>query len=110
MQQGGPEGPPRDAWCDLRAGHDIDDATSAVRSELDGAGCESEQGVVLASAHVVAWVEVGATLAHDDLAGVDQLATEALHAKALGIGVAAVTGTGNALFGCHVVTSPQRCR
>jgi len=107
MQQGGPEGPPRDACCDLSAGHNVDDASAAVRSELNPAGCEGEQGVVLAASHVVAGVEVGAALANDDLAGVDFLAAETLHAQALGIGVAAVTGTGNALFGCHVVTSPR---
>ena len=55
-----------------------------------GARGQREQRVVAAAADVVAGVEVGAALADDDLAGVDQLAAEALDAEALGVGVAAV--------------------
>ena len=64
---------------------DVDDAAPAAGAELHRAVLEREQGVILAAAHVEAGVEVRATLANDDLAGVDQLATEALHAEALGV-------------------------
>jgi hypothetical protein len=43
-------------------------------------------------------VEVRATLAHDDLAGLDDLSAEALHAEALGVGVATVLGARDAPF------------
>ena len=69
---------------------------------------EREQGVVAAAADVQAGVEVGAALAHEDLAGVDELAAEALHAEPLRVGVTAVTARGGALLVCHVAgpTSP----
>ena len=62
-----------------------------------------EQRVVAAAADVVAGVEVGAALAEDDLAGLDLLAAEPLHAEALGVGVAAVTAGRRALLVCHGV-------
>jgi hypothetical protein len=46
-------------------------------------------------------VEVGAPLADDDLAGVDDLAAEALDAEALGVGVAPVAGGAEALLVGH---------
>ena len=58
-------------------------------------------GLVPAAADVGARVEVGTALAHDDLAGVDHLAAEALDAEALGVGVAAVLGGRGALLVCH---------
>ena len=48
-----------------------------------------------------AGVEVGAALAHDDLAGVDDLAAVPLDAEALGVGVATVLGGRGALLVCH---------
>jgi hypothetical protein len=36
-----------------------------------------EQGIILTESHVLARVELGATLPHKDIAGLDQLATEA---------------------------------
>jgi hypothetical protein len=62
---------------------DVDDAASATGSELNRASGESEQGVVATSSNVAAGVEVGAALADDDLAGVDDLAAETLHAETL---------------------------
>ena len=72
------------------------------------AGGQGEQRVVLAAADAVARVELGAALPDDDLAGLDDLAAEALDAQALGVGVATVAGAGCALFVCHVayLTSP----
>jgi hypothetical protein len=46
-------------------------------------------------------VEVGATLADDDLAGVDELTTEALHAEALRVGVTTVLGARGTLLVSH---------
>ena len=65
---------------------------------------EREQRVVVATADTGAGVEVGAALANDDLAGVDELTTEALDAEALGVGVAAVAGRTGALLVCHRVS------
>ena len=106
-QKGGPHGP-ASLSCLCRgelAREDVDDATTACNAELDDAGRQGEQGVVLAAANIVTRVEVSAALAHDDLAGVDGLATEALDAKALRIGVATVSGAGRTLLLCHYYTS-----
>ena len=51
---------------------DVDDPTTPAAAELDGTGDEREQRVVTAAADVEAGVEVGAALADDDLAGVDE--------------------------------------
>src|SRR4051812_18713952 len=51
-----------------------------------------EEGVVAAPSDVLAGVEPGAALAHDDGAGVDDRAVEHLDAEALGVGIAAVAG------------------
>ena len=59
---------------------------AAPDTERHGAGGGS-QGVVTAAADVVAGVEVGTALAHDDLAGRDDLTAVALH-QPLGVGVA----------------------
>ena len=108
-RQGGPvTGPPlaRSAAGQLAVGRlggrdDVDDAAAAPGAELDRAGDEREQRVVAAAADVVTGVEVGAALADDDLAGVDDLAAEALDAEALRVGVATVAGGGRALLVCH---------
>src|SRR5262245_42546834 len=80
---------------------DVDDAATATGAELDVARDQREQGVVATATDARARVEVGAALADDDLAGVDQLAAVALHAKALGVGVAAVLGGRRALLVSH---------
>ena len=72
--------------------HDVDDPAAAESAELNVTGGGGEQGVVVAAADVAAGVEVGAALADEDFAGLDQLAAEALDAEALRVGVAAVTG------------------
>src|SRR3954447_18728220 len=73
-----------------RGADDADRLAAAFGAELDGAGSGREQRVVTAAAHVHAWVEVSAALADDDLAGLDDLAAEALDAQPLGGGVATV--------------------
>src|SRR3954468_24477559 len=105
---------PVESWVELRRdglagrdGGDGDLTTPTAEPEGHRAGDEGEQRVVLAAADAQAGVEVGAALADDDLAGLDDLATEALHAEALGVRVAAVTGRRCALLVCHVVVSPS---
>ena len=80
-----------------RARHDLERCRAAGENPDD-------------AADAAARVEVGATLADDDLAGVDGLAAEALHAEALRVRVAAVAGRRCALLVCHVGVSPSRCR
>ena len=87
-----------DVWLAASGGlgsvrDDVDDPAAAAGAELDVPADEREQRVVVATADAGAGVEVGAALADDDLAGVDELAAEALDAEALGVGVAAVAAT-----------------
>src|SRR4051794_19771956 len=84
--------------------NDVDDLAATTPSELDSTCRQREERVVAATADVGAGVEVRAALANDDLAGVDELAAEALHAEPLRVGIAAVLGRGCALFVCHVVS------
>ena len=88
-------------WCSEGSGlgeHDVDDPAVAAGAEPDVAGGLGEQGVVVAAADVGAGVEVGAALADEDLAGLDELAAEALDAQALGVRVATVAGGAETLF------------
>src|ERR1700760_4346098 len=88
-------------------GRDAHGAAAAVRAERHLARDQREQGVVAAPAHVDAGVEVRTALPDDDLARVDALAAEPLDAKALSVGVAAVTAGRAAFLGCHVASSPS---
>ncbi len=53
--------------------------------ELDRAVDQCEQGVILAHADVVARVELGTTLANNDVAGFDQLTAVAPNAYSFGL-------------------------
>ncbi len=53
---------------------------------------EGEEGIVAALFDILAGVKLGAALADDDLARVDNLATKALDAKTFGNGVATKFG------------------
>src|SRR5580693_1781839 len=79
-----------------------DRAALAHTAERDLAGDQREQGVVTAAAHAGPGVEMRTTLAHDDLACVDLLPAETLHAKTLCRGVTAVPAGRRALLVCHV--------
>lgn len=81
--------------------YDVDDLAAALRTKFDRTSRKSEQRVVPATADVDAGVEVGAALANNDLACVDNLTTETLHAEALRVRVAAVASGACALFVCH---------
>ena len=80
---------------------------SAPGIELDPACNKREQGVVAAAADADARVEVRAALANQDLAGVDDLAAEPLHAKALGVRVTSVPAGRGALLVCHFSVTSQ---
>ena len=75
--------------------------TTAFAVEEDAAIHQGEDGVVAAHADVLAGVELGATLAHDDVAGDNSLATELLHAEALAAGIATVTNGTLTFLMCH---------
>src|SRR6185436_11463842 len=78
----------------------------ALLRELDLAVLEREQRVVGAQAHVRARAHGGAALADQDVAGENAFAAELLHAEALAVRFAAVTGTAACLFVCHVSKAP----
>lgn len=80
-------------------GGDVDAATFAV--EEYATINKGEDGVVAAHADVLAGVELGAALTHDDVAGDNSLATELLHAEALAAGIATVTNGTLTFLMCH---------
>ncbi len=57
--------------------------------------------MILAEAHAVTGMELGAALTHDDVAGLDDLAAVQLHAKAFAFGIATVTSRTTRFFVCH---------
>src|SRR5690606_113943 len=87
----------------------LDADRAALLLALDGethlAVDQREQRVVLAPADVLAGMEAGAALAHDDRARADGLAAVGLDAEHLRLGIAAVPGGTAALFLCHVCSS-----
>ena len=66
---------------------------------------QSEQSVITAAAHAIAWVEVGTALPDNDFAGIDQLAAEPLDSESLSVGVPTVTRRRRAFLVCHIVAS-----
>ena len=82
--------------------NDVDRLASTFLAELHRAGDECEERVVATTTNAVTGVEVRATLADDDLAGVDDLAAETLDAEVLGVRVAPVARRRCSLFVCHV--------
>src|SRR5690606_2487173 len=73
----------------------------ALDAELDAAIDQREQRVVAAEADARTRMELGAALAHDDVARLNGLAAEDLDAEVLGVGVAAVAGRTTSLLVCH---------
>ena len=96
-------GPPMCLWKDLVLyRNDADRLAAAADAELHRAVGKREQCVVAAATNQIARVELGAALTDQDLAGLDDLATETLDAKPLGVGVTAVPRAGRTLFVCHL--------
>ena len=73
-------------------------AILALALELDGTVNQSEQGVIAADADIDAGMDVGASLANQDVAGQNELTISTLHAQALGLGITAVLGGTAALM------------
>jgi len=65
---------------ELHSKNNVDDSATAGSAELNNSWGQCEQGVVLAASNIISWVKVGSTLANNDFACVDFLATETLHA------------------------------
>src|SRR5262245_24709397 len=70
--------------------------------ELDGTVHHGEESVVAAAADILARVELGAALLHQDVAGDDLLAAVALDAEVLRIAGAAVAARAYAFLVCHI--------
>jgi hypothetical protein len=95
---------PEGLVCSCRFGGGLDADEAAVAATVlkpDVAGYEREESVVFALADVFAGLVLGAALAHENRAGVDELAAEALYAEPLSVRVAAVNGGAAAFFVCH---------
>src|SRR5690348_7069908 len=90
------------AICRL-PGNYADGATRfrTVGLELDLAVHQREQRVVAAQADARARMELGAALAHDDVAGRNRLAAIELHAQVFRVGIAAVARGTYAFLVCH---------
>jgi len=82
------------------AGHHVNPSTFSV--EFDFAVDESEQSVVLAASDAAAGVELGSTLANEDITRSNHFAAKFLDATALCIGVAAVSARTLTLLVCHL--------
>ena len=67
-------------------------AVLAHALEMNLTGGESEEGIIAANTDIGAGMDLGAALAHQDVAGEDKLAVGALDAKARGFAVASVLG------------------
>lgn len=83
----------------LGLGRYVDAATFAI--EEDATVNQRVDGVVAPHAHALAGVELGAALAHDDVAGDDFLTAELLDAEALAAGVATVADGTLTFLMCH---------
>ena len=68
---------------ELLGRNNVNDLATLALTELHAAIGESEQCVVLANAHVLAWVSTGTALADDDGSGADDSSVKHLHTKSL---------------------------
>jgi hypothetical protein len=103
MNEGRAEARPRitKLSCLQRGVHYCDHFAAAFGTKLNRTRCESKKSVVVAATHVGPGVEVGSTLADDNLSRFDNLTTEALHAQVLSVRVATVPGRRRTLFMSH---------
>lgn len=76
-------------------------AVSAHALKLHFAVNQGKQRIIRTTANVVAGVDVRAALLDEDVARKDKLAVRPLRAKALGLGITAVTGGAHSLFMCE---------
>ena len=85
--------------CDLGFGSNVDAAAFAI--EEHATINQGENRVIATHAHALTGVELGATLANDDVTGDDGLTTKLLHAEALAAGIATVTYGTLTFLMCH---------
>ena len=79
----------------------VDGALTAILAhalELDGAVNQSKQGVVAADADIDAGMDVGASLANQDVASQNELTVSTLNAQTLCLGITTVLGRTAALM------------
>ena len=57
--------------------------------------------IITSPADIIAWMDAGASLPHDDATGQDLLSGINLYAKHLGLGVTAILGGAYAFLVCH---------
>ena len=78
--------------------------------KLDGAVNQGEQGIILADTNVGAGMDVGASLANQDVASQNELTVSTLAAQTLGLGITAVLGGTAALVVSEELnTNLQHC-
>src|SRR6266849_488959 len=96
----------------LLSRQDTDEAAvTAPVLELHEASNHREERVVLALPDVFSGLVLGAALAHQDRAGVDQLPAEALDSQPLAVRIAAVCRGAAAFLMCHdVILFEKNCR
>ena len=73
-------------------------AILALALELDGTVNQSEQGVIAADTDIDTGMDVGASLANQDVARQNELTVSALHTQALSLGITTVLGRTAALM------------
>jgi hypothetical protein len=66
--------------------------STRLGTELNCTGGQCEQSVVFSNADILTRVKVGSSLTNKNLAGINDLTIVTLHAKALSVGIATVTG------------------
>ena len=84
--------------------NNVDETTAELYSSLS----LGEERVIAAQADVLAWMDPGAELAHEDGACGDGLATEDLHASALAVAVATVPGAALTFLMSHFSNPASR--
>src|SRR5262249_40469741 len=90
-----------DSALGRRFGDDADGPPATHAPERHYPADQGEQSVIPAAAHAGPGMEMSAALADQDLARVDPLAAEALHAQSLSRGVTPVAAGRRALLVCH---------
>ena len=78
---------------------------TAQSLEPDSTVSQSEQSVIAASAHVGTGMNFSAALLDENVACQNELTVSTLHAKALGLGIAAVFSRADTFFMSHSCTS-----
>lgn len=62
----------------------------------------SKECIITSAADIIAWMDAGASLPHNDTTGQDLLSGINLDAKHLGLGVTAILGGAYAFLVCHI--------